>query len=158
MGIFGEPIHYALRKTIWDNKERATIRIVFPVSGLINYIMSLRIYKSKIEDLVMSLFKVQVNLMRHAQCLTILERLLIGFIIKPNTELILKDTQDSNISNIFSPEIYLALIKRTILKPELVGGEVTQGVLIVLYSSKKAVINLSLDLKGGISIRHKIYP
>lgn len=125
MGVFGKPIRHALRIILLDSKERATVRIVFPVSGLIDYVMGLRIDESKVEDLAMSLFKVRVNSEGYTQRLTCPEGLLIDVTIKPNTDLILKGTQDSDISDVFSPEIYIVLIERTMRKPELVPGGVT---------------------------------
>ncbi len=154
MGVFGEPIRRAI---MLDGEERAAVRMLFPVSGLVDCVMGLRIHESKVGDLAMSLFKVRVNLEGHAQRLTCPEGLSIYVTMKPDTDLILKGAQDGDISDVFGPEIYSALVERIVRKPELAGGGVTQGVSMALYSSGGAVVNLSLGIKGGVSIRHKIY-
>jgi len=158
VGVFGEPIRRALRITLLDGEERAAVRMVFPVSGLVDCVMGLRIDESKVEDLAMSLFKVRVNSEGHTQRLTCPEGLSIDVTMKPDTDLILKGAQDGDISDVFGPEIYMALVERTVRKPELAPGGVTQGVSMALYSTRGAVVNLSLGIKGGVSIRHKIYP
>jgi hypothetical protein len=41
-----------------NGEERVVIRMLFPVSGLVDYIIGLYIYESKVGDLTISLFKV----------------------------------------------------------------------------------------------------
>ena len=69
-----------------------------------------------------------------------------------NSKATLKGALDKVIIKVFNPEIYNVIIKSSIYKRELKKGKhITKCVLIILIKNR-AIINLSLGLKGGLKI------
>ena len=134
----------------------AAVTMDFPLQGLVDCLMSLAIHPSKVEYLTMALFKVKVESVGHVRYI-----ILIGGVrLTPNPEITLKGVSDEAIIRVFGPEIYEAITASGIRKKELEeGNDITEGVSMILTSrsSEGAIINLSLDLRGGAQIQNKLY-
>jgi len=102
------------------------------------------------------LFKVQVESVGHVQYVVLAR----GVRLTPNPEITLKGVSDEAIIHVFGPEIHQAIATSGMRKKELEeGNNVTEGISMILTSksSESAIINLSLDLRGGAQIQNKIY-
>lgn len=63
-------------------------------------------------------------------------------------EATLKGTLDKTINKVFSPEIYNVIIKNFIYRRELEKGKRITEYIFIIVTKNKAIINLSLSLKG----------
>lgn len=135
---------------------KAAATMDFPFPGLIDCLMSLAIYQSKVEYLAMALFKVHVESVGQVRYIVLKE----GVRLIPNPEITLKGALDEAIIRIFGPEIHGAIAASRMRKKELEeGNRVSECVSMILTSnsSEGAIIDLSLGLGEGVQIREKLY-
>ena len=159
--VFDEYMCEAIRRdTVQSSRESyvtAAVTMDFPMSGLVDCLMSLAIHESKVEYLAMALFNVLVGSVGNVRYLTLPG----GVRVTPNPEVTLKGVLREAIIRTFGPEIYNAVAESSIREKELEeGNQVTEGVSMILTSktSEGAIINLSLGVRGGVQIKDKIYP
>jgi hypothetical protein len=82
-----------------------------------------------------------------------------GVRLTPNPKVTLKGVLDKAIIRVFGPKIHRAITACHMRKELEEGNRVTECVSMILIgsSNKRAIINLSLSLKGGAQIRNKLY-
>lgn len=135
---------------------KAAITMDFPIDGLVDCLMSLAIYHTKVEYLAMSLFNVHVESAGQVRYVVLNE----GAKLLPSPEMTLKGALDENIIRILGPEIHGAIQSSRMRRKEMEeGNHVTECVSMILTSRPEegAIINLSLGLKGGTNLKNKLY-
>lgn len=135
---------------------KAAVTMDFPRRGLVDCLISLGVYQSKVEYLAMTLFRVRVESVGQVRYVSFKG----GVRLIPNPEITLKGVLDKAIIDVFGSEIHRAITTCRIREKELEqGNRVTECVSMILTNnpSDAAIINLSLGLKGGVQIRNKLY-
>lgn len=135
---------------------RAAITMDFPFDGLVDCLMSLAIYHTKVEYLAMSLFNVHVESTGPVRYVVLNG----GAKLLPSPEITLKGSLDENIVRTLGPVVHGAIQSSRMRRKELEeGNHVTECVSMILTSRPEegAIINLSLGLKGGTQIQNKLY-
>lgn len=135
---------------------KAAITMDFPIDGLVDCLMSLAIYHTKVEYLAMSLFNVHVESAGQVRYVVLNE----GAKLLPSPEITLKGALDESIIRILGPEIHGAIQSSRMRRKEMEeGNHVTECVSMILTSRPEegAIINLSLGLKGGTNLKNKLY-
>jgi hypothetical protein len=135
---------------------KAAITMDFPIDGLVDCLMSLAIYHTKVEYLAMSLFNVHVESAGQVRYVVLNE----GAKLLPSPEMTLKGSLDESIIRILGPEIHGAIQSSRMRRKEMEeGNHVTECVSMILTSRPEegAIINLALGLKGGTNLKNKLY-
>jgi hypothetical protein len=128
----------------------------FPSQGLVDCLISLAIHEGEVEYLAMTLFNTKVESMGHIRSIILPG----GVRLTLFPEVKLSGVKDKAIIRVFGPVIYEAVLLSRGRKEELERGiHLTEGLSMILISSssKRAIINLSLLVKGGFKIHEKLY-
>lgn len=135
---------------------KAAITMDFPIDGLVDCLMSLAIYHTKVEYLALSLFNVHVESAGQVQYVVLNE----GAKLLPSPEMTLKGALDENIIRILGSETHAAIQSSRMRRKEMEeGNHVTECVSMIITSRPEegAIINLSLGLKDGTNLKNKLY-
>lgn len=158
--VFDQYMCSAIRKDAIQSGEstclKAAVTMDFPFNGLVDCLMSLAIYQTKVEYLAMSLFNVHVESTGQVRYVVLNE----GSKLLPSPEMTLKGALDEAIIRTLGPDIHGAIQASRMRRKELEeGNRVTECVSMMLTSrpDEGAIINLSLGLKGGAQIQKKLY-
>lgn len=158
--VFDQYMCSAIRKDAiqseGSNCFKAAVTMNFPFHGLVDCLMSLAIYETKVQYLAMSLFNVHVESAGQVRYVVLNE----GAKLLPSPEMTLKGALDEAIVRTLGPEIHGAIQASRMRRKELEeGNNVTECVSMMLTSrpNEGAIINLSLGLKGGAQIQKKLY-
>lgn len=157
--VFGE---YMCRAIVCrgQNHEEALITMAFPIFELVDCVMTLEIRKSEVERLVKDLFgldMVSVEGVRH---------LILGNGVRltsnvSDPEVILKGVRAKDIVHVFGLDIYETIsaskLRRKELEDDNNGSTDCVSMSFRCQSCEGALINLCMDLKGGLEMRDKLY-
>ncbi len=78
-------------------------------------------------------------------------------LIIPYSKATLKGVLDKAIIKVFGPEIYDIITENPVHRRELEEGKLITEYVLIILTKNRAIINLSLGLKGGLQIQNKLY-
>lgn len=127
--VFNPYMCSAIRKDAVQSAEstclKAAVTMDFPFDGLVDCLMSLAIYQTKVEYLAMSLFNIHVESAGQVRYVVLNE----GAKLLPSPEMTLKGALDGAILRTLGPEIHAAIQASRMRRKELEeGNRVTECV------------------------------
>ena len=157
--VFDQFICDAIRRvpvqTDTTTSWKASVTMVFPLwGGPVDCLMSLDVCERDVEHLAMVLFEAQVKWVEQVRHIVFKDGITL---IIPNSEATLKGVQDEVIVKVFRPEIRNAIKGSPVRKRELQQVMDRTECVSMILTKNGAIINLSLDLEGGLQIRKRLY-
>jgi hypothetical protein len=153
--VFDEYMCRAIRRVTVQSDVKAAVTTIMPIwGGPVDCLTSLDICEREVEKLVMDLFNTKVKWMEQALHVVLKEGITLSV---PHSEVTLKGVADEAVIKIFGPEIHDAITKSPIHRRELEEGKRVTECVSMILTKNGAIINLSLDLEGGLQIQDKLY-
>lgn len=154
--VFDKFLCDKIRKNTVGGKLKAAVTMVFPGwAGPVECVMSLDVCVRDAEQLAMALFNIKVEWVD--QVLRVVVNEAVSLIVSNFEEAALKGAPDAAVLKVFGPEIHDAITQCPIRRRELVEGRHVTECVSMFFLKNGAIINLSLDLEGGLQIWNKLY-
>jgi len=154
--VFNEYMCNAIRRVAVNSDWKAAVTMDFPVwGGLVDCVMSLDVCERGVEQLAIALFNAEVKWVE--QVLHVILKEGITLITSNSEEATLKGVPDEAIIKVFGPEIHDAITQCPMRRRELAEGKQVTECVSMILTKNGAIINLSLDLRGGLQIQDKLY-
>jgi hypothetical protein len=153
--VFGDCMSGKIILNMKDGGSVAAIAMDFVYPGLVDCLMSLRIVPSKVEGLVLQLFKVPMERSGAHQYLV----LPTDVRLRPNLNA-LNGVSDDAVLSTFGPGIYAAFRKSEMRMKEIEQGEAVTGCVTMLVPGDvdgEAIIYIVMDLRSGLRIKDELF-
>jgi hypothetical protein len=156
--VFGKCMGDMIKKVAVDSAWKAAVTMDFPrwptPENPVPCVMSLKVCEADVKELVMALFKVELNWVAG-----VLHIVHVGGMTQviPHSEMTLKGVSDEVTMARFGPEIHAAITESPIRARELAEGKRLTECISMIVTGREGTIKLAMGIRGSVQICSKLY-